>query len=181
MTPTEATTGVFEIRPEQPSECDAIDAVQEAAFGRRDEADLVLALREQASSGLSLVGLIEGQVAGHVFLSPLTIESRHPAPPAAALAPLGVHPDFQGSGLGGALLRAGLAACLEQSWKAVFVIGNPSYYERFGFELAAPRGFHYRSEAFDLVLQLKEATPGALRGFAGSIRYHPAFAPHEET
>ena len=32
MTSTEATVGAFEIRPEQPSERDAIDAVQEAAF-----------------------------------------------------------------------------------------------------------------------------------------------------
>jgi putative acetyltransferase len=57
----------------------------------------------------------------------------------------------------------------------VFLLGDPAYYARFGFELAGPRGLHYQSEAFDSAFQLLEVAPGALRGCTGCVRYHEAF------
>lgn len=111
---------------------------------------------------------------GHVFFSPVEIGNGD-APPAAGLAPVGVQPDHQGHGVGAALVEAGLAACPDVGWEAVFLVGSPAYYGRFGFVLAAPLGFRYRSEAFDPALQVRELRPGALSGCSGEIRYHPAF------
>ncbi|RYD19515.1 MAG: N-acetyltransferase [Verrucomicrobiaceae bacterium] len=48
------------------------------------------------------------------------------------LAPVAVHPDFQGRGSGSELIRRTLA--MEPlSSSAVFVLGDPAFYERFGF------------------------------------------------
>jgi putative acetyltransferase len=57
----------------------------------------------------------------------------------------------------------------------LFLLGNPAYYGRFGFELAAPRGLHYESHAFDRGFQVLELAPGALEGVRGWVHYHPAF------
>ncbi len=54
-------------------------------------------------------------------------------------------------------------------------MGDPSYYRRYGFELAAPRGFRYESEFFDGGIQLLELEKGALDGDSGELRHHEAF------
>jgi putative acetyltransferase len=152
-----------------------VHALQRAAFGRSAEADLVDALRAAAHPRLSLVAERAGEVVGHVFFSPVSIAGAAAAPPCAGLAPLGVWPDAQGGGVGSALVRAGLARCPALGWRAVFLLGDPRYYARFGFELAAPRGLHYGSSAFDRGFQLRELAPQALAGSTGQVRYHEAF------
>ncbi len=178
----------IEIRPERSSDHPRVDEIQRAAFGRNEEAELVTALREPADSILSLVAEIPpvrstdvsassaANVAGHVFFSPVTLEGPGDPPPLAGLAPLAVDAHAQTTGIGSALVRAGLRDCLSLGWQAVFLLGNPAYYSRFGFSLAAPQGFRYESEAFDGGFQMIELVPGALTGCSGWIRYHPAFS-----
>ncbi|MBJ18772.1 MAG: GNAT family N-acetyltransferase [bacterium] len=55
---------------------------------------------------------------------------------------MGVDPSRQRSGVGSALIRESLRRCPEIGWQAVFLLGDPGYYARFGFGLAAPAGFH---------------------------------------
>ena len=88
---------------------------------------------------------------------------------------MGVLPDAQGGGVGTALIRAALAACHGLGWRLLFVLGDPAYYARFGFTLAAPHGLHYASRAFDAAFQVQELEPGALARHAGWVRYHAAF------
>lgn len=49
------------------------------------------------------------------------------------LGPIAVHPTAQGEGLGGALIREGLAAARDLGWKRVLLVGDAPYYGRFGF------------------------------------------------
>lgn len=49
------------------------------------------------------------------------------------LAPIAIHPDHQGKGFGSELITKTLNADPILS-KAIFVLGDPSYYERFGFQ-----------------------------------------------
>ena len=51
----------------------------------------------------------------------------------AALAPMAVHPDRQGTGLGSDLVRGGLTMLREFGARGVLVLGHPAYYPRFGF------------------------------------------------
>ena len=150
--------------------------VHEAAFGRPDEAQLVARLRQEARPHVSLVAESAGRVIGHVFFSPVTIEGVRSVRPAGALAPIAVLPGEQGRGIGGALIRAGIEASRALGWRLLFVLGNPAYYGRFGFQLAAPHGLHYESHAFDVAFQVQELAPAALVGLTGFVRYPAAFA-----
>jgi putative acetyltransferase len=49
------------------------------------------------------------------------------------LAPMAVAPDFQGQGIGSELLRFALRQEAIKS-QTLFVLGDPGYYQRFGFE-----------------------------------------------
>ena len=160
------------IRLELPAAHADVDAIVEAAFGRADEARLVAALRESVEPRVSLVA----EVSGHVFFSPVRIEPESAnAPAVCGLAPLAVRPGLQRQGIGAALVREGLERCADLGWRAVFVLGDPAYYSRFGFVLAAPLGFRYESEAFDSAFQVLELAPGCLAGRAGRVHYDEAF------
>ena len=134
------------------------------------------ALRAAARPLVSLTAEQPGELVGHVLVSPVSIEGTRDPIPVAGLAPLAVDPDRQRRGVGAALVRAALPACARIGWRAVFLLGEPAYYSRFGFTIAAPRGFHYESEAFDAGFQVIELVEGALAGRTGWVRYHPAFA-----
>ena len=92
--------------------------------------------------------------------------------PAVGLAPLAVAADIRRHGVGGALVRRGLALLAERGEQLVFVLGDPAYYHRFGFDAAAAAPFMspYRGPHF-MVLRLATTAP-----LDGAVRYPPAFA-----
>lgn len=139
-----------------------------AAFGRDDEARLVAALDEADDTIVSLVAVEDNVIVGHALLSQMA------APfPALGLAPLSVRPDCQGRSLGGALVRAALAEAATVGARAVFVLGDPDFYARFGFGAPQARGFASPYAGPHLmVLPLN----GPLPTPTGRIDYAPAFA-----
>lgn len=165
------------VRPDRPNDARDVWSVHEAAFGRPDEAWLTARLRREASPLVSLVAERGGRVIGHVLFTPVAVEGeRRGAPACGALGPVGVLPDAQGGGVGAALIRAGIETSAALGWPLLFVLGDPAYYARFGFRLAAPHALHYASHAFDAAFQVRELEPGALSGAAGWVRYHAAFS-----
>jgi putative acetyltransferase len=124
---------VIEVRPERPADRAAVRHVVEAAFGRREEADLVDALRNDPAWELSLVAEVDGAVAGHILFTRARVDD---GPEVLALAPLAVLPEHQRTGVGAALMGEGLRRVGEP----VVVLGHPDYYARFGFEPAARVG-----------------------------------------
>ena len=151
---------MVQIRSESPLDVGRIFEIEAAAFARPNEAELVDVLRASAHPQLSLVAEAGPEIVGHIFFSPVSLASHPDAGPLAALGPVAVAPTHQGSGIGSALVRAGLERCPEHRWGAVFLVGNPAYYGRFGFELAAPLGFTYGNELFDPVFQVIELAAG---------------------
>jgi putative acetyltransferase len=154
-------------RDEQVADRAAIHEVVKAAFGRRGEADLVDRLREDGSVAISLVALDDEEIVGHILLSKME------APFAAlGLAPLAVSPGRQHSGIGSRLVRAALERANNEGWQAVFVLGDPEYYGRFGFDASLASGFGspYAGPHF-MVLALK----GELPVSAGAITYARPF------
>jgi putative acetyltransferase len=94
--------------------------------------------------------------------------------PALALAPLSVAPARQRTGVGSALVREALQrATAEGAWRAVFVLGEPRYYERFGFSAAAASGFasSYAGEHF-----MGLALSGPMPETSGELRHASAFS-----
>ena len=91
------------------------------------------------------------------------------------LAPMAVAPDRQRSGVGSALVRAGLEACRERGASAVVVLGHAEYYTRFGFAPASRFGIASEYDVPDDVFLIVELEPGRLASASGTIRYHAAF------
>lgn len=52
---------------------------------------------------------------------------------ALLLGPIAVHPTRQGEGLGGQLMRESLGVAPAHNWERVMLVGDASYYGRFGF------------------------------------------------
>jgi putative acetyltransferase len=162
------------IRSEHPAEVDAVRAVNTAAFETSAEADLVDALRAEASPLISLVAADDGAVVGHILLSPVVLPD-HPQLRIMGLAPMAVLPSRQRRGIGSGLVRAGLEACRELDVDAVVVLGHADYYPRFGFRPASRFGIDCEYDVPDEVFMALELRPDSLAAPSGIVRYHPAF------
>ena len=162
------------VRPETPADRDAVYAVTAAAFERPDEADLVDRLRPTPGY-LALVAVEAGRVVGHIAFTPVR---HHPAGSVdvRGLGPMAVAPGRHRSGIGSALVRAGLEACRRDGARAVVVLGHPAYYPRFGFRPAAEYGLASEYDAPSEAFMAAELEPGALDAVTGLVRYAPAFA-----
>ena len=114
------------------------------------------------------------RVVGHILFSEVTVETDNPVR-VLGLAPLGVHPDAQGRGLGTDLVNRGLRECRSAGYDAVVVLGEPAYYRRFGFEPASRYGLSNQYGAGEgfMILGLR---PGALDDLIGMAKYEPEFA-----
>ncbi len=107
-----------------------IPTLVEAAFGRHDEGLLVEGLKRDGDIAFEFVATDREELIGHVMMSKLV------SPPGClTLAPLSVHPDRQKKGIGSTLVQIATEAAEEEGWTAVFVLGNPHYYGRFGYEV----------------------------------------------
>jgi putative acetyltransferase len=165
------------IRPEQERDYENVRGLLVLAFGRENEAKLVAALRNEESYDpeISLIAVVDRQLAGHILFSPLTIESDGGVVPALALAPLAVRPDFQKQGVGSALVHQGLEAARGRGHRIVIVVGDPAYYSRFGFTLVEPLGLTLSLDIPLEVVGALELVPGALAGVKGVVVYPEVF------
>jgi putative acetyltransferase len=156
------------VRDEQTADHGTVRRIIQAAFGRPDEADLVDRLRRDGDAALSLVAIDGAAIVGHVMFSRMIAPFR-----AVGLAPVAVRPERQGEGIGGSLIRQGLDRARSQGWEGVFVLGDPVYYRRFGFDPALAAGF---ASPYASPHLMAIALGAALPARSGAIAYAPAFA-----
>jgi putative acetyltransferase len=150
-----------------------IRAVNEAAFGGSQEADLVDMLRGNEHALISLVAELNAGVVGHIMFSRMWINTPAGLVSAVALAPVAVLPEYQRRGIGGLLVQHGLELLRSRGEKIVIVIGHPDYYPRFGFSTDKAKMLEgpFPPEAF-MAMELRA---GALDGIQGSVVYPSAF------
>jgi putative acetyltransferase len=147
------------IREERPEDREAVRRVEEAAFGRAVEADIVDALRGDEAWALSLVAEIDGEIVGHLLFSR--------GDRAMTLGPLAVLPEHQRLGVGAALMREGL----ERIDEPIVLLGHVDYYTRFEFRPAAPEGISNQWGIEDPAWMVRgELEPGL-------VRYPASFGP----
>ncbi len=163
------------IRAEEDEDRAGVRRVNELAFERAAEADLVDALRRGGSQVVSLVAEEDGQVVGHILFGPVTVESDAGDWGALGLGPMAVLPEHQARGVGSALVREGLKECARLGHEVVFVLGHADYYPRLGFGAAARVGIGCEFPAPDENFMVAELRPGALGGRKGLVRYAPEF------
>jgi putative acetyltransferase len=162
------------VRDETEADMAAVRDLVTAAFGQPDEARLVDQLRGQPGV-LSFVAGADGAVIGHVMFSPIDGQTRRSGLRGVGLAPLAVRPDWQGRGVGAALVRHGLAACRARSLGLVVVLGDPAFYSRFGFVPARPMGLVCKWSADTDHFMCLELEPGHAARAGGVVRYSPEF------
>ncbi|MBC8136883.1 MAG: N-acetyltransferase [Fibrella sp.] len=164
------------IREEQHSDIESITRVTDSAFANKayssgTESFIIHALRAEGALSLSLVAETDGQIAGHVAFSPVTISDE--SADWYGLGPVAVLPELQKRGIGKALIREGLNRLRSLGAQGCVLLGDPNYYTRFGF-----------ANTPDLILEgfppeYFLAVPFADRTAQGTVLFHPAFSAHE--
>lgn len=160
------------LRPETPADADAICEVTVAAFATLAVSDqteqfVIAALRAAGALAVSLVAEQGGGVVGHVAFSPVTVSDGTPG--WYGLGPVSVLPALQRTGIGQALIRAGLDRVKELGARGCCLVGHPGYYGRFGFQNVSELGVEgVPAEAFFAL-----AFDGRLP--QGTVTFHPAF------
>jgi putative acetyltransferase len=158
------------IRPQEPgTDAAAIARINAEVFDGGTPA--FQALRERLQDDvLSLVAERDGELVGHVFFSPVSIDC---APPLAGmgLGELAVRADFQRQGIGAALTKAGLAELARRACPYVIVIGLPAYYPRLGFEPGATHGLRCQWQVPPASFMVHVLDPAAMAGVSGTARY----------
>ncbi|WP_202333327.1 GNAT family N-acetyltransferase [Mesorhizobium sp. L-8-3] len=125
--------------------------------GRRPSEGLAFAARDASGALIGTVRLWDVRLGEH-------------GGKALLLGPLAVDPDLKGAGLGSALMRHSIEEARRLGHRAILLVGDAPYYERFGFsaektgDLAMP-GPYERHRFLGLELQ-----PGALDGAEGVLR-----------
>ena len=164
------------IRPEEFNDIPAIRHVNQQAFGRPQEADLVEALRAKGRVVLSLVALRESELIGHILFFSLEIQSSQHSHAAVGLGPMAVLPKHQKRGIGAALIREGLSLLQQQQvHPGVIVLGHADYYPRFGFGLASTFGITTSYDVPDDVFMAHELYSGAFADKGGTVIYSDEF------
>jgi putative acetyltransferase len=119
------------------SDWDDVGELLDAAFSPSTfESTLMAGLRHAGREVCEWVVRKDGRIIAHVAF---TNAYRGTLPIGLHLAPVSVHPGCQRQGIGTFLLTQALAA-RGVAERAVFVLGDPRYYGRFGFQrIARPR------------------------------------------
>lgn len=133
------------------------------------------ALRKVVDPYISLVAVLDGRIVGHIFFSPVTIESGQSEFTAMGLGLMAVLPEYQRQGIGSQLVREGLKECQRIGQEIVVLVGHPEYYPRFGFTPAKLKGLQCEYDIPDNAFMVAELRPGALKRRQGLVKYHPEF------
>ena len=140
-----------------------------AAFGNRSESDLVKQLISDGDVLINLLVESSDTIIGNVIVSKITME------PDIGLfcggvAPVSVLPDHQSSGLGCKLMTAAINESNKMGIDALFLLGDPNYYQRFGFVVSTFKN-DYSVENF----QELELTKNCLVNIKSKVTYANAF------
>jgi putative acetyltransferase len=164
---------MLNIRNETPADIDAITTLTEAAFlnaphTSHTEQFIVKALRKAGALSLSLVAEQDGRLVGHVALSPVIMSDG--ATGWFGLGPISVAPDVQHCGIGSQLMRAALGWLRSTGAAGCALVGDPAYYQRFGFKPEPGLVYPGIPAEYFQVLAFGSSIP------QGEVTFHEAFS-----
>jgi putative acetyltransferase len=166
----------MKIRPETEADIEAITeitklAFENHAFSRNTEQFIIHALRTANAMTVSLVAEIDGTVVGHIAFSAVTFTDG--SENWYGLGPISVRPAYQKQGIGSSLVNEGLHLIKDADAEGCVVVGDPKYYERFGFK--SPDGLEHEGVPQENFLAL----PFGGQIPRGIVEFHPAFRATE--
>ena len=160
------------IRTAQNQDSPAILSLIQAAFQNAPHTShtehlIVEALRQAHALAISLVAEAEGRIVGHVAVSPVSISCG--ATDWYGLGPVSVLPEQQRLGTGSRLIEAVMALLRKQSAAGCVVLGEPEYYQRFGFKAEPSLVLAGVPSEYFMALNFNKDVP------SGNVVYHAAF------
>ncbi|GGF53010.1 GNAT family N-acetyltransferase [Alteromonas lipolytica] len=164
----------IQIRPEQPDDIPQIHELTVAAFRTAPHSDhneqfIIEALRSASALSISLVAEDKSRLVGHVAVSP--VEITNGAGEWFGLGPVSVSPERQSSGIGSALMVAAIETLKQMGANGCVVLGDPGFYQRFGFAPKDGLILPGVPAAYFQALVFKGNAP------EGKVSYHEAFLP----
>ncbi len=152
---------------EAPAEAGAREALLDRVMGPARVLKPSERLRSgrEPAHGLALVARDRCKIVGSVRLWHVKAGGK----PALLLGPLAVDPAAQGEGVGAGLMRLAIARAGMIGHEGIILIGDPEYYERFGFTAETTSGLMMPAPVERRRFLGLELTPKALAGTAGLI------------
>jgi predicted N-acetyltransferase YhbS len=132
MTAAPVLATSFRIMPETDADREEVDALVMAAFGPGRFAKTAERIRETAGLAAAFVAREDGRLIGSVRLWSITVDGLD----ALFLGPITVAGDSRRGGLGGDLVGACIGEAQQRGVAGVLLVGDPPYFERFGFQRA---------------------------------------------
>lgn len=154
------------IRSENFEDHEVITGLQRAAFMNHPqhppgaepvEDRIVTRLREAGELSVSLVAEEDGQIVGHVALSPASLDGLDAG--WLLLGPIGVEPSRQRRGIGSALMGEVIRLARERGAAGIVLVGDPGFYGRFGFRVHVGLTYGDVPGEYVLALPLSDAAP----------------------
>jgi len=169
---------MIHISQEAPAEAGAREALLDRAMGpaRFLKPSERLRRGRLPADGLALVARFGADIVGSVRLWDVAAGDGRPA---LLLGPLAVDPDWQGHGIGLALMETAISGAAALGHRAVLLVGDAPYYARFGFSAEHTRLLRMPAPVLRRRFLGLELQPGALAGAAGKVvaTSQPAIAP----
>ncbi len=148
-------------------------AFQTAKVSNGDEQDYVNKLRASPNyiSELALVAEEDKKLIGHIMLTKTAIASEESKVEALLIAPLSVALEYRNRGVGSKLLEKSVEIAKKLGYTAVFVVGDPAYYGRFGFRSSVNFGIRHVPAIPDPYVMAIELSSGVLAGVNGTVTF----------
>jgi predicted N-acetyltransferase YhbS len=171
------------IRLETPADYREVEYITREAFWNHhvpgcDEHFLAHVLRESSCfiPELDFVAVQQGRIVGNIMYTHAKISGDDGAEyPVISFGPVSVLPEWQGNGVGSALVRHSLSRASELGHTAVLIYGDPAYYSRLGFLSAESFGICTADDCYMDALQALELVAGALREKQGRFQEDHAY------
>ena len=124
------------VRPETDSDIGVIseliqEAFAETPYSNGKEANILEQLRREDELTLSLVAELDGKIVGQVAFSPVRISETDGS--WFGLGPVAVGTAMQRQGVGTTLIEQGHKMLIDKEASGCVLIGDPEYYQRFGY------------------------------------------------
>ena len=160
------------IRNEMESDSAKISDIITLAFEHepmsdKREAEIVQLMRDDSALTISLVAEIGDQIVGHIAFSKVTMDEQFIG--WYGLAPVSIAPKHQNQDIGSILIREGIKRLKEINAQGCVLLGEPSYYGRFGFKAHQQLVLSGIPAEYFQALSFSDKIPN------GIVKYHNAF------